>query len=327
MPNSLRKDPTRTTMLRRRMVADMVRRFKALSKEIYKFVVTDDEFGLEGPATLRQTYRFNSNAKKITAYRKWLKKQVDALILTPMGGISGKPWTAPYMQSAYQKGVIRAYTDLRKVNLAAQPSEFVGGRAEFIKQAFSGPIATESIELLYTRSFTELDGVTKAMDQQMSRILANGFTQGHGTKKIARDLMNNVTLLTNTRAKAIARTEIIRAHSEGQLDAFERLGVKKVGILAEWSTAGDDIVCDMCLPLEGVVMTIKEARGSLPRHPNCRCAWIPAQEGKKEKGQLWGKQKQKAIGKSIQAEAGKNIKKRTKKQIKKRSLWPGKHLI
>jgi hypothetical protein len=100
----------------------------------------------------------------------------------------------------------------------------------------------------------------------------------------------------------LARTEIIHAHAEGQLDAFELLKVEGVQVLAEWSTAGDEIVCELCSDLEGVVMTIKEARGSLPRHPNCRCAWVPADKKLIESGQKRGKAKDLAVRESIQAE-------------------------
>lgn len=31
--------------------------------------------------------------------------------------------------------------------------------------------------------------------------------------------------------------------------------------------------------MEGVVLKIDEARGMLPRHPNCRCALVPANVG------------------------------------------------
>jgi SPP1 gp7 family putative phage head morphogenesis protein len=292
-------------------------------------IVTDDALGLETmmPMVLqqRQIWRFNSDANKVKAYRRWLKQQVNAGILTPEGGIKDRPWTAPYIESAYQKGVVRAYTDLNAAALAKSAAFYAGGEAAFIKEAFGGPIAQSKIELLYTRAFDELQGVTDAMGQQMSRILATGLTKGQGPKKIARELRKGVSSITKTRANVLVRTEIIRAHAEGQLDAFERLGVKEVGIRAEWSTAGDDKVCDMCGVLEGAVMTIDEARGLLPRHPNCRCMWIPANIHKKEKGQLWGKKKDKAVEESIQAEepTGKRVK-RTVAGVRRRSVWAGK---
>jgi len=245
MPNQLKIDPTRTTMLRKKFMADMTRRFKKVSKAIQTLVVDDDVFGLEGPAILqvRQAWRFRTNAQKVKAYRAWLQQQVNAGILAPVGGVSGKPWTAPYIESAYKKGGLRAYTDLRAEELANHPSLFEGGQAEFIRTAFGQPEALHKIELLYERAFDELKGITDVMGQQMSRTLAEGLAQGYGPKKIARELRKNVTKITKTRANVIARTEIIRAHAEGQLDAFEALGVEEVGVMAEWSTAGDERVC------------------------------------------------------------------------------------
>ena len=88
--------------------------------------------------------------------------------------------------------------------------------------------------------------------------------------------------------------------------------------MAEWSTAGDDLVCPLCEPLEGIVMSIKDARDMLPRHTNCRCMWIPAEPKK-----VYGTKASAAIDESVLAEGGKNTKKRTRAQIKRRSSWPG----
>jgi len=126
-----------------------------------------------------------------------------------------------------------------------------------------------------------------------------------------------------SRALTIARTEIIRAHAEGQLDTFEKLKVEKLGVMAEWSTAGDDRVCGLCSDLEGVVITVREARGIIPRHPNCRCTYVPANVGESQKGQIRGKEDvQKAFDKSIRSEMPK-IKKRTFAEQKVRSKWAG----
>ncbi len=290
MPNTLRTDPTRTTLLRRRFIADMVRRFKAVSLAIQQLVVNDDAFGLQNPGIRIvdelignvefQAWRFQTNPQKVKSYRLWLSEQTDQKILTQVGGIEGKPWTAPYIESAYQKGVLRAYTDSRRELLSVPSDVFAGSKAEFLRSSFGGPVAQSKVELLYNRAFTELEGVTAAMDQQMSRILATGLSRGDAPAAIARELRDNVTKITNTRAKVIARTEIIRAHAEGQLDSYEELGVEKLGVQAEWSTAGDDRVCVICADLEGQVFTIKEARDLIPEHPNCRCTWIPIQTKK-----------------------------------------------
>ena len=116
-------------------------------------------------------------------------------------------------------------------------------------------------------------------------------------------------------------TQGIHAHSEGQLDSFEKLGVEEVGVMAEWITAGDDRVCERCAVLEGAVLKVKEARGLIPRHPNCRCAWLPANVGEGVKGQKLTKGTlDAAFEESIRVERpGRPL-----RDAKALSTWPGK---
>ena len=279
MPNALRIDPTRTIMLRRAFVADMNRRFQKLIKSIKQIVVIDDVFGLKENSPLKlnlekQAWKFNTDAQKVEAFQAWLKQAEDASILTTPK--AGDRWTDEYIYSAYRKGHMRAYADLHKEALAEKPDYYFGTRDQFLESAFNAPEIKSKLQLLYTRTFTELKGITAAIDQQLSRQLAEGLANGWGVEKIAREIDKSISTINRTRARVLARTEIIRAHSEGQLDAFEKLGVEEVGLMAEWSTAGDDRVCDLCGPKEGETMTVEEARGQIPFHPNCRCTWIPS---------------------------------------------------
>jgi hypothetical protein len=116
----------------------MVRRFKQLSKDITELVVKDDAFGLGDSLAIFnqqvpfQAWRFQTDAQKIKSYRIWLGRQVRAGILAPEGGISGRPWTAPYIESVYRKGAIRAYTDLRSEDLANTPTVLSGQLSELL---------------------------------------------------------------------------------------------------------------------------------------------------------------------------------------------------
>jgi hypothetical protein len=84
---------------------------------------------------------------------------------------------------------------------------------------------------------------------------------------------------------------------------MDDMGVTELGAAVEWSTAGDGRVCEMCAPLNGIVLTTKEARGLLPRHDECRCCWTPANVGEDTKGQKRTKEAIKdAIDKSVKAE-------------------------
>ena len=194
--------------------------------------------------------------------------------------MSGKPWNATYVESAYRKGLTRAYIDVHKEDLAADKMFYAGGKAQFLTDAFAAPEVLSKIELIYTRAFNDMKGITDTMSTQLSRSLANGLVNGNGPVAISREMRKTVTGITKKRALLIARTEVISAHAEGQLDAFERMGVEELGLMAEVGTAGDERVCDECQGVaDGGPYTVEAARGMIPLHPRCRCSWEPYLKG------------------------------------------------
>jgi len=290
-------DPTRTTTLRARHVADITRRFKAVKKMVVEAVAVLDVFGLKPrePMVLEaaipvanelpdpKAWAFTTDAQKVESFNSWLQNQINAEILSV--DVQGDPWTAKYVEAAYKKGTVKAYADMHPEIMAKSPDYYKGSREQFLKSAFEQPERLSKLKLLYTRSYDELKGITAAMGQQVSRSLAGGLAAGQNPNVIARNMAKDIDGITNRRAKVLARTEIIHAHAEGQLDAFQEMKVEKIQVQAEWSTAGDDRVCPICEPLDETVYTIDEARELIPAHPNCRCAWIPAGVGEKKKGE------------------------------------------
>ena len=227
-----------------------------------------------------QQYAFLTDPQKQTVFRDWLTNQVDTDMLKPVGGLSGKPWTAPYIESAYSKGLLRAYTDTNSAAMAENLDFYEGTKSQFLRSAFGQAVATGKIETLATRTFENMKGLTDTAKLQMNRILAEGMLKGNGPISVARDMRRSIAGLSKTRAKMIARTEIVHAHAEGQLNAFEEMGVKDLGLMAEWSSAGDDLVCIACQDMaNGSPYKVKSSHGLIPLHPNCRCAWIPYLKG------------------------------------------------
>ena len=143
-------------MLRNKFLADMIRRFKALSREVTKLLIEDDALGLVVGRPLqiemnieKQAWRFQTNPQKVTSFRSWLNNQVQTGILTTEGGITSRPWTAQYVESSYKKGVVRAYTDYRKEQLLQSAEVFEGTKEQFLRSSFSGSESLQKIELLY----------------------------------------------------------------------------------------------------------------------------------------------------------------------------------
>lgn len=85
------------------------------------------------------------------------------------------------------------------------------------------------------------------------------------------------------RADTIAVTEVTRAYAEGNRVAGREMAKEFPGVpvVKTWFTNNDDLVCDICEPLnemtiledEGFTTADGEGLDGPPAHPNCRC-WI-----------------------------------------------------
>ena len=287
----LNTDPTRTYSLRMLYIRAIRRRLRWLDKQLWDLIVVKDAFGLEEDQpfqlsyhnVIRHQYKFLTKPQKIAQFRAWLDQQVNAGVLGVDLPASKDAWTATYVDSAYRKGMMRSYTDVHKAELAVSPAWYEGSKEQFLKSAFLQPEMLSKIEMLYERAFENMKGLTDTMKGQLGRILADGVAQGKGVRPIVRAMRKSIKTLSRGRAATIARTEIIYAHAEGQLDSYALLGIEEITAQVEWLTTGDDRVCPDCAYLEGEVYTVKKAHGMIPLHPNCRCAWMPYVEIAKAK--------------------------------------------
>jgi len=297
-------DPTRTLTLRNRFAQDMNARFNKLKKVVKTAIIDRDCFGLNQPTTHAdpqpppdRAFAFPLSQEKVVTFMTWLRRQeqlgVLAILRHPQIGTSIEPaWTDIYINSAYGRGVTRARQELRRAGYAVPTLEQTGGLAS----AMMGPFHSQRVGVLYSRSFSSLRGITEAMDNQISQVLARGLIDGEGPRALARKLVATIdgtgsgTLgLTDTlgrfipaqrRAEMLARTEMIRAHAQGQLQEMRNWGVEGVHVVVEW-VAGGRNVCPACMALQGQTFSIDEAMNKIPLHPQCRCCWLPREKDEK----------------------------------------------
>lgn len=275
-----RRDPTGTTGIRKGFEADMARRFRRVKALITQSLVENDALGLKSKlmdqALAPRQFQFSRSADKVAAFMTWLSDEQNEIITgvrlgTPMQSAASGAWSNVYIEASYQKGIRDAGAQLRRAGAKVAPS--------WVEQAFTRPIHADRAGLAFTRTFTELRGITEAMDQQVSRVLAQGLAAGDGPFKIARDINERVDKIGITRARTLARTEVISAHAEATLNSFQEAGIEGVKVLSEFSTTGDGLVCPECDALNEKTYTLAQAHGVIPVHPNCRCAWLPVVEG------------------------------------------------
>ena len=277
---SLRLDPTRTTSLRKKMLADVTRRFRLLKTSITDAIVAQDVFSLKDSGhglifnVEPKQFAFTRSSDKVDAFMSWLGKQQDEKLLTvstipgQLGQAAEQAWTDTYIKSAYQMGITRAGQELRKIGMDVPINAGSLGVSPVVT-AFNSPIHADRVGLMYTRTFSELKGITAAMDQQISGVLAQGLIDGKvNAAELAKIINGRVDAVGLARARTLARTEIVRAHHLANIQEYKNAGLTGVKIQAEWMTAGWN-VCPVCQPLEGKIYTIAEIEPMIPRHPNC----------------------------------------------------------
>lgn len=282
-------DPTRSQTLRRRYAQRLRGQFANLNTVIRRGITERDVFRLQAetlqprPPTDPPVFRFPTDDRKIEAFMAWLRRQERRGVLEVIHRGDNQ-----FVRAAYAKGLSHADAALNAEGVQIPERELAA--------LFNAPMHREALQMLYTRNFAELEGITETMNQQISRELADGFSRGLGPRAMARNVTDRVDKIGKHRATLLARTETIRTHSEATLNRFEQAGVGTVTVRAEWATAGDRRVCPICQTLEGRTMSVEEARsetfsysasesepGSLsgtypiqpPTHPQCRCALLP----------------------------------------------------
>lgn len=294
-----RYDPTKTTSLRNAFARAMSRRFTELIKVIRYAVVTQDCFGLTGRFLAYQmtppgdgAFAFPRTAKKIEEFMKWLESQVEKGLLTVTQyeqiGISiEEAWTDMYILDSYKRGVMRARYEMIAAGMTVPSIEESGG----IDMVMNIPFHMDRVGTLFTRVYSDLKGITDAMDSQMSRILSQAMIDGDGPALIARKLVAVINgdgidklgitdtlgrfIPANVRAEMLARTEIIRAHHLATIQEYRNWGLLNIKVKGEWSTSKDDRVCEFCASMEGRVFELDEIESMIPAHPQCRCIALP----------------------------------------------------
>jgi SPP1 gp7 family putative phage head morphogenesis protein len=123
-------------------------------------------------------------------------------------------------------------------------------------------------------------GITKTTKAKLRNDILDWMDSGEHLDSLSRTLTQGYGY-SRKRAELIAMTETTKAFSRGQIVAAQEL--ERTGRLEydkQWLTANDDIVCDICKPLNekrvrGTQTPFhSEIAGELyapPAHPGCRC--------------------------------------------------------
>ena len=273
-------DPTRTLTLRRKAVGQVNRRFTAIQKVITESLVTNQVLANAEAAT-RRRFEYLAHADKQEEFMAWLNEQVQAEIFETQQRrvmLQDEPpvnrhrefWLVAFIGAGYDSGVKAARHKFSKVFLDA------GLDASSV---YANPAHIERAEVLFSRVYRQLDGVTGAMEGQMATILSDGMIQGKNPYTVAKSLNERVDKIGKVRARLIARTEIVNAHQQASIVEGEELS-RMLGeeVKYQWHTALDGRERPSHRARHRKIYT-KEQVAALVGEPNCRCSVSPWVKG------------------------------------------------
>lgn len=191
---------------------------------------------------------------------------------------------------SYVRGIVRAYDDVEEeasladrkaflerfvANARAKPGKSKSTPSTPPRDAWGAFMSAKAHELS-ERLAKGWKQQSSVVSQEIAKIVTSGISTGKSVKGITSEIRGLSKDIPLHRARAIAQTEVTRAHAEGQLESYSRLGVQQVSTVVdvELMTAMDGKVCPDCVLLaKRGPIPIANAYGLLPVHVGCRCAW------------------------------------------------------
>lgn len=251
-----RRDTTRTTSIQRRYARKLRGRFADINTEIRKGVRENDVFGLND-VTPVPDFTFPRDDQKVMEFRQWLDRQQENHVLETISDDSNR-----YVHQAYMRGVKNADIRMRRRGYD------VGGD-ENIRAVVRTPIHQDKLQLMYTRNYDLLDGITDEVSKEISRELTDSLAEGINPRETARRLTDRVDSVGKHRATLMARTETLNAHNEASLQRYSQHGIEKVDMLVSNP-------CPECEAIKsGAPYRTEDVSGVIPVHPQCVCSWTP----------------------------------------------------
>lgn len=267
------KDPSLTLTLRTQLGSNFSRRFKEISAGCRKKIISENFFG--GQIVTNQ-YSYPSSPAKISEFLDYIQGMIDAKIFERViifDNINSpyQLWSNTYIKSAYQRGLEKSRQDLSRMGFSAFLPEASVTAASY----FAMPVHIDALNTVYIRMFESLKGITSEMSGQISSILTKGIAEGRSPLELARLIANRIDKIGITRAKKLARTEIVRAYNTASLNNYELLDLEiSEDLMVQWWTALDERVRSLHRTWHGEILTFQQARERIGS-PNCRCSPIP----------------------------------------------------
>lgn len=293
--NPARLDPQRLGLLRRQFLGALRKEFSRLQSSVWDQVVTQDSFGLRDikPLSFNTRWKHLTLDQQVDNFKEFLSQEFNKTLLRT-DPRSNEIWLGQFAKAGYQRGILRSYADTHRLRRALKPMWYQAQQQQFMRTVLASQEGRAKERVVVTRVADNVKGVADEISKNCTRILLQGLTQRLQPKALGHKLINEIkgirqplpnrrkSLVANARrgndarAASIVYTDLAYAHSEGQLDALDEMGLEDVTVFAEWVTG--DNPCPDCEEMESTIWTLEDAYGILPLHPFCQCSWVAVDE-------------------------------------------------
>lgn len=138
-----------------------------------------------------------------------------------------------------------------------------------------------AIDILINQQTAYYKNLTEEQSKRVNQIIAKGLRQGKSYAEVAAEIKLRIKRLTFQRADNIARSEIVKSHSLGQMQTMKETGIK----FYNYITSDDNKVSEICKHNQGpkgrekkyLVDLAGTPENPLPvtnSHPRCRCCTV-----------------------------------------------------
>jgi hypothetical protein len=200
------------------------------------------------------------------AYEERLRKQIAAILKRQLDEATaaiaaGEPVDYTAMAAEVKRAILPSLTNAALDEAIAQAGT-VGLTFDIavVNEAALAWAAEYSFELIKGISATTQKLVSQGVGAFVS---TPGMTVGELRSMLEAGF-------SETRASMIATTEVTRAYTQGTQIAQAELAEAGIRMQRIWNTSGDEVVCQICYPLNGKPES-EWGGEELPGHVNCRC--------------------------------------------------------
>ncbi len=196
-----------------------------------------------------------------------------------------------YVRREYKLGVAEAKRNverLRKKNRVAfkaiQPMPLHGIIRKGDPKNMNDWFATipKAEKDLLNRTFRASEQTMSRVDNQINKIITDGYRGGKGINDIGAQLNKRFDQLSSWEARRIARTEVNTSHNAATVDTYRDMGVE----YTQWIAAHDDRTRDSHAEVDGEIIPMGgkysngleypgDMSGDISEWINCRCSNAP----------------------------------------------------